>query len=241
MKTENQIPVYERNTSIDKGFPIDYGYRWIPAAAVNSVLKTVAHKRPNNNLKKPLGVFPVKNESGRIVYEARTPTSIVSSSSSKSVLKAHLGEKVLAKYPDTPPLGKEFHRFAGFSLYGVSDAPTSKRSPDRDDLRKECYMLQDSGGFQLATGVEEFLDPLRVASAHITYADSGVTLDIPSFGIKDSSLLNATAKVQAANSAVIADKVNGACKLLNICHGATLPLRLQYMKDVDKAGPRLAD
>ncbi len=221
----------KRNKSLDKKSYPKVGYYWVPASIEGSSPTMSVGVTPikDKNAKRDITYKVTKDEkTRRFVYSVRTPTTVVQFSTKGSLIKGH---------EQTYHLGKSLYEDLDFSLYGVAEAPAKKFSEKRDLIRSKSHVIQDSGGFQLATGVEEFLDPLHVAKMHSLYADSGVALDIPTFGTKDQRFLAATAKMQRYNSKVLREHTDKAVKLMNVCHGITLDLRSSYLKEILKGEP----
>ena len=183
-----------RNTSLDKDYPIKVGYAWAPAVIDDYPLAQL-HVTYTKHLtgivereKTVLGMrFYQKTALGRkLTYNA---------------LRGNLRKLgVPADQIQWP--GREVIRQTKFSLYNQADVgnESARGKVARDLVRKDSYVLQDSGGFQLVSGVEDFIDPLLVARKHSLYADSGVSLDLPVSGITDKKFALAAAAMLAANT-----------------------------------------
>lgn len=213
-----------RDTDLDKELPKS-GYFWVPASMSNSMANMRVSQSPADK-SKPLGITK-KVVANRTLATFRTPAH---------TLKVATDVRFFPN-EDSYNLGSYFLRSAKFALYGANDATLSKKAKWRDDIRSNAYVIQDSGGFQIATGVEDFLDPIDVAKAHSLYADSGVSLDIPTFKTRDKELLLTTARVLVANSKVLRENAHKNVQLLNVSHGVTLDFRLAYLKEIGKGIP----
>ena len=217
-----------RNTEVDKlpnkTLPAS-GYRWVPASTKPSWYSGItAYYAEHLDKDVPYGTYLTKLENSPAVARVlKTP--------SYSMIYTTASVKHLPRPPDAVVYpGREALSRIGFMLYGVADAPTMRKSIARDKLRSLGFVIQDSGGFQLAMGTEEFIDPVHVAAMHGMYADSGVALDIPTFGVGDRRLLVATAEVLNANNNILREATHKNARLMNIAHGSFLPLRKEFIK-----------
>lgn len=227
MSKEKLKPALQRDTSLDKELP-GVGYHWVPASMNGGFANFLFRKDPNKSGK--LGLSKKKMGS-RVLARYDTPSCRLLLGTHIPLFEAEPGDGKIVN------LGKKFLRTAKYSLYGANDAPINSFAAWRDDVRANSYVIQDSGGFQIATGVVDFLDPVKVAKAHSLYADSGVCLDIPTFKTADTTVLKATAKVLVANNEIMAREAHKSVSLLNVCHGGTLKLRLDFLKDIGKGPP----
>ena len=202
-----------RNHALDKtSFPKN-GYYWIPATSDTSTVWTqAAHRRNTKPATLGFRASDLEGQQNKL-YEYGTPniTSAWTTSRQHQILEE-------AGYPKVAQLGSDFFKASKFALYGAPDAPKNKTSAIRTAVRKNAFVLQDSGGFQLATGTEDFIDPKDVIWAHNRDADAGVALDIPSMGMTDPVLLRRTAKVLVANNEVLLKHREAPVKLVNVCH-----------------------
>lgn len=207
----------ERDLSLDKG-EVPEGYNWVPAATTATYVTLRVDKKASTFGQTP-SVSQSSKNGNRVIHSLQTPDFNLRIWTDPTIESKHnvcLGLKTL--------------QAAGFALYGAYNAPRKGKALWRDAIRKNSYVIQDSGGFQLATGVADFLDPVDVAKAHALYADSGVGLDIPAHGSKDVQLLMATARVLSANNRVLRKHAGKSVKLLNVSHGSTLSLRRDFLK-----------
>lgn len=127
-------------------------------------------------------------------------------------------------------------------MFNVVDAcrPGSKNDKYRKSY-KDYVVLQDSGGYQLISGVKTFVCPERVAEVHTRYADEGVSLDIPLASVINLDLAKASAKIQVENSKVIRRSFKK--DLLAVSHGIDPTIRSVYLErilDSDFSGICLA-
>lgn len=221
-----------RNHLLDKtSFPKN-GYFWIPATSDTSTVWTQAsHRRNTKPVELGFRATELEGQQNKL-YEYGTPNITSAWTTSRHPVLDEAG------YTKVTHLGYDFFQASRFALYGAPDAPKNKTSAIRTAVRKRAYVLQDSGGFQLATGTEDFIDPKDVIWAHNRDADAGVALDIPSMGMSDPVLLRRTAKVLVANNEVLMKHRELPVKLVNVCHGRTLELRADYIRTL-RTGPML--
>ena len=218
----------QRNNAADKADYPRLGYYWVPAAVDGSLSQVKVGYKDNDD---PTFLGIQKKEiDNRAYMMVATPTR-------KLVITTGSFEPFKGKGLHVKHIGEQFLKEAKWSLYGASDTPIKRHSEKRDNIRAMSYVIQDSGGFQLATGVEDFVDPLAVARSHSVYADSGVSLDIPSSSMTDVPLVLASARMLVANNKVLRENTDKQVKLLNVCHGYNLQTRLDYLKIVTKGNP----
>lgn len=221
--------ILERTTKYDKGYPMEVGYAWAPAVIDDFPLAQM-HRKPA-----PYGIGvseKSKSVNGTLFYQKTALGHTLTYNALRGNIHTNLGiAKDKIKWP-----GKKAIKATKFSLYNQADVATEsvKGKAIRDLVRKDSYVLQDSGGFQLVSGVADFVDPLQVARKHTLYADSGVSLDLPVSGVNDKAFALATAQMLIANTRVILTNVPPQVKVMNICHGATLEIRGAYLDAVIK-------
>ncbi len=214
----------KRNTELDKkDYPIPYGYAWAPAVIDDFPLCQLKCTAANAN-----GSDKVKKVKGNTFYQKSQLGRKLTYNALRGDLRT-LGVKDIS-YP-----GAKFIKATKFSLYNQADITNASESGTkiRNLVRANSYVLQDSGGFQLVSGVEDFIDPAMVARKHYLYADSGVSLDLPVSGINDKKFALAAAKMLVANTRIILDN-SGPAKVMNVCHGATLEIRSAFIDEVVK-------
>jgi hypothetical protein len=103
-------------------------------------------------------------------------------------------------------------------------------NPDKTFI-KNHILIQDSGGFQIAVGREEFISPACLLEAH-KGIDLGVSLDIPLIAFSGREL----EKDQLARLVSVTRNTNkylennGYKSYLNVNHGATIRERLKWLE-----------
>jgi hypothetical protein len=127
--------------------------------------------------------------------------------------------------------GRELLQRTHFGLYNAQDkVMKDSHILQAAALAKLCYRIQDSGGFQLFSGVKDFIDPIELTEYHDVFADSGVGLDLPLSLVNDPILIKAGARMLAANNALMAKTRKAKWALMNVSHGLTPALRASWQK-----------
>ena len=120
-----------------------------------------------------------------------------------------------------------------YVMVNAHDAPNKEASP-KHKLRMRFQerghkVFQDSGGFQIISGVKSFVDPVGVAHAHSRYANEGVGLDIPMASVTNMKLTVAAARVQVHNNGIIRKHLKPGVKLIEVSHGVSADSRKAYL------------
>ena len=195
-------------------FPNKIGYHWAPAAMeklyYNSVAKTPCDQfTPTMEKKtaKKRTYFVMKGLGTQLIYS--TNLSIKG-----------------GWFP-----GRDLLKELSFGLYNAHNK-SMKESHYKlaAELGKLVYRIQDSGGFQLFSGVQDFIDPKELVLYHDRFADSGVSLDLPLSMIRDRAVVEGGARMLAANSATLLKLRKGPWQLMNVSHGLTPQLRAAWQK-----------
>jgi len=127
--------------------------------------------------------------------------------------------------------GREILKEASFGLYNAQEKSfKASYFKEARNLGALCHRIQDSGGFQLFTGVTDFIDPVALTKVHDEFADSGVSLDLPLSLTRDVDTVRAGARMLAANSATLLKERKGSWNLMNVSHGLTPYLRAEWQK-----------
>lgn len=122
-----------------------------------------------------------------------------------------------------------------FAMVNSSAMPATYLFKDHDKERKKDWPLivSDSGGFQLHSGAEEFLDPNDIVDKHNRACDIGIALDLPLPHHFQKNLLLRAAAVQKSNTAVFLKKRRKSLQILNVFHGSTFYMRQKYRDVVE--------
>lgn len=86
------------------------------------------------------------------------------------------------------------------------------------DIQTKKTIICDSGGFQLRSGKEFWIDPEKLAVFYNDNVDQGVTLDIP-IPTFDRELLTRMLRVQKNNSKFLLKHISSDVQLANVAHG----------------------
>jgi hypothetical protein len=122
-----------------------------------------------------------------------------------------------------------------YAMVNSSAVPTTYHYDDYDAESQKLWPLivSDSGGFQLHSGAEEFLDPHEIVETHNKVCDVGICLDIPLPHKFQKDLLIRAAHVQKANTEIFLKHKRKSLSILNVIHGSTFYLRDKYREVVE--------
>jgi len=114
---------------------------------------------------------------------------------------------------------------------------TRTRSPrirrnGRNPNRKQPHVLADSGGFQLFSGVKEFIDPLDIVTWYNDNVDWGMVLDVPPI-VNDLKYKLRSAEIQARNNEIMLKNKCDNLELVNVVQGHTFEERIKFLDIVD--------
>jgi hypothetical protein len=109
-----------------------------------------------------------------------------------------------------------------FMINHTSMTSTERRLNWRDNvlpsIQTNKTIICDSGGFQLSSGKEVWIDPEHLTDFYNVYVDEGVTLDIP-IRTYNRELLVRMLAVQKKNSKMIMEGLKPGVRLANVAHG----------------------
>lgn len=108
------------------------------------------------------------------------------------------------------------------------DEKESLRRHTYDKSKVPTYLFGDSGGYKLATGTMEFIDPIDLAHWYNKYVKQGMTLDIPIWNDKSCDYAK-HAGVQKKNTNLILENLDDTVTLYNISHGFNEVQRRKYI------------
>jgi hypothetical protein len=122
-----------------------------------------------------------------------------------------------------------------YAMVNSSAIPKTYLYDDYDSERKKLWptIVADSGGFQLARGVVDFLSPLEIVNNHNKSCDAGMTLDIPMAHYLQKHFLDRAAKVNLRNNKIFEKHKRDSLELINIFHGGTFYSRDKYREIVE--------
>ena len=97
-----------------------------------------------------------------------------------------------------------------------------------DGRTVDLQIMADSGGFQIATGAADFVDPRDLIKWYNENVDCGMVLDIPlphTVSIEDS---NRAARVQKMSTDFFLSEAREDLRFINVLHGGSLEARMRY-------------
>lgn len=97
--------------------------------------------------------------------------------------------------------------------------------------------IVDSGGFQMLTGVTDWVDPDKVAQSYNEGATIGMPLDLPMRSALEPLYFDAVSHLIKANDKYIGKKLTEGTKLALISHGLTLDRRKARLDVIDVRQP----
>ena len=213
------------------------GYYWMPAATDEvSCFRNIAVLETKNTQFGSRRIKVQNGEKAPMVFVMKNPTQTVWASA-KPLPESVINKPGVKLYDFGFNDGRPYlAQNVKFAMYNASTA-ASKHMDVRDRIRKSTYVVQDSGGFQLFVGKLDFLSPTEVVKRHNQYADVGVGLDIPGYGITDSKIVDATARVLAANNLEMLKHRDPKVQLMNVSHGMNIEQRIRYLEIVMAEAP----
>lgn len=122
-----------------------------------------------------------------------------------------------------------------YSMVNSSAIPSTYVYENYDAEKKDLWPLivSDSGGFQLHSGAEDFLDPHEIVKAHNKVCDIGIVLDMPLPHRFQKDLLMREAAIQKKNTEIFIKEKRKSLEFLNVFHGSTFYLRQKHRELVE--------
>lgn len=124
-----------------------------------------------------------------------------------------------------------------FWMLNYTDYITSNEDSPKLRLRErqpyEGYVVADSGGFQLAYGRYEWIDPRRVIEWYNENVDLGMALDIPTYGVENEDDFLTLAKAHRHNLEMMLKLKRPSLEMINIFHGHSRERMNMYRKVVE--------
>lgn len=114
---------------------------------------------------------------------------------------------------------------------GTDAAPRLRQGRPR--APHENFIVSDSGGFQLAMGRLDWVDPVEVVKWYNDNVDLGMVLDIPTLNVNSKKDFLTIARAQEKNTRLMLDHKNENLELLNIFHGHDLEWTREFRKVVE--------
>lgn len=122
-----------------------------------------------------------------------------------------------------------------YSMVNSSAIPSTYVYNDYDAEKRDLWPLivSDSGGFQLHSGAEDFLDPHTIVGMHNRVCDIGIVLDMPLPHRFQKDLLMREAAIQKKNTEIFLKDKRPSLEFLNVFHGSTFYLRQKHREQVE--------
>jgi hypothetical protein len=163
----------------------------------------------------------------------------------------HLKDKCIrftaSKYGNTPLIDESYDRTMAamgpsfLASLGIKIALINHNSgkPINYNPLKDCGILSilDSGGFQMFSGMRDFIDPAKLARDYNRYANLGMDLDIPVYMSDNLDTLKANALIQKANYDLIKTILKPKVKMALVSHGDSVEDREKFYEWVDRDNP----
>lgn len=111
---------------------------------------------------------------------------------------------------------------------------TGYRKFAADRNKNYTKLVIDSGGFQLYSGVANFIKPEDVITTQNEQGDLGMVLDLPCPLSIDTEFIKKLARIQMANTEVMLKGKRDDLELINIIHGIEPRLYKTYRKMVER-------
>lgn len=111
--------------------------------------------------------------------------------------------------------------------------PVEKRYYGASFKHSKIESIVDSGGFQMLSGVTDFVNPDDVIERYNECADVGMPLDLPVRSAYESTYWDSVSRLIKANDEYIEPKLKTA-KLALISHGTSLELRKRRLDILDR-------
>lgn len=157
------------------------------------------------------------------------------------------------RFPEFSPMGENFDEYINLNIYdedvtseirtdiymlnytaysgSKTSSPRLRRSGRNPDIWQP-HILADSGGFQLYSGVKEYLDPVEIVSWYNDNVDWGMVLDVPP-ALATPEIVKRSAKIQAKNIELMLKHKVKNLELINILQGITFEQRKGFLDIVD--------
>lgn len=116
-------------------------------------------------------------------------------------------------------------------MLAYEDSP-NRRAIKYDKSKLTQMYIGDSGGFQILSGVRNFVDPIDLAKFYNQYVTHGMILDIPVRLLSDVKIIKKTALMQRKNTEVILKHLKKDVQLYNVSHGTRVDIRRKFIDTV---------
>lgn len=197
-------------------------FQYVPAAITSGMPYQFAAVKHENNRKNPL-LWQRTRFNGLTTEWYPDRTLYVGSTLKKlnSVSDIDYDEMMVTSYATSMKTLKELgYRYGMASPHHISAATETRRN-------KHLKLFSDSGGFQLLSGVLDFIDPVELAEYYNRTVDYGIGLDIPVFGHND--MLMRMIEVMLKNNRLIRRHLVPEAQIYDVSHGSTLKTRALFL------------
>jgi hypothetical protein len=99
---------------------------------------------------------------------------------------------------------------------------------------KGIESIIDSGGFQMLTGVLDFVDPNDVVKRYNRTANIGMPIDLPVRAAFETDFFNPVSKMMKANDDYLLERLDKGIHLALISHGTSIEKRKQRLDVLDR-------
>lgn len=131
-----------------------------------------------------------------------------------------------------PLLGAQFYKDIGIKY--VLANPTHKKFYAEAYLANNLNVIVDSGGFQMLSGVSDYIDPDALIKGYNSSATIGMPLDLPIRRDIENYFFNSISNLIKANDEYIIPRLRPGVDLALISHGTTLDLRKRRLDVIDR-------
>lgn len=200
------------------------GFDFMPASANNLLNGVVASFNRDNHGCKSLTVNSVVAGSRHI---GSKHSEVMRNSASRRVLG------ILPTAPDAvclPNPATNPNSYASKGLRYAMVNATGMNYVGMELRRGDVNIVADSGGFQMLTGVTDFVDPDSLIDYYNKTVDVGVGLDIPMPNTLFPHLLKRMAAITCRNNDYLRSKALPGIGIYDVAHGHSLQERKEYLE-----------
>ena len=127
-----------------------------------------------------------------------------------------------------------FDRFM-INTHGFGEKNMPMLRADKTHPSTAKVIMQDSGGFQIAHGALDFINPLKLAESYWDNADEGIVLDLPPRALSDDpENIRAVAELHRLNARAMDPNLPKGFRFGNVLHGLHINQVDIYRKLVEK-------
>jgi len=201
-------------------------FKWVPANATPSTLDLDLYiTYEKNKVKEPTAKGEGKTIHGgykRSIIKCPDRTLILATNPNNRPLDTSFDEHLsLSAFRDNNPFDE-----IGIGLVCSAINPTLSKNPIIPP--KNHILIGDSGGFQIASGKKDYVDPYEIINwMNINNITDAASIDIfPRYNPHDGRIIEelvAGAKITRDNNAIYKRYRRDGLRIINVIHGATAP------------------